>query len=116
MHAPSPTVVFLVTVPPLGTSTYFIQKAGEVEISQPAPVVSTPLVLDNGILKAEFDASGMLMSLTKGGVSVKVAQNLKYYHASDGSAGPNNPHMKAGAGGSGNYIFRKFTSSPSWIN
>ena len=47
-----------------------------------------------------------------------VKQTLRYYHASDGSAGPNNPHRSAGAGGSGNYIFQPdsaetYTFTPS---
>ena len=111
LHEPSPTVVFLVNVPPLGTSTYFIKQT-KAEVTPPQPVAvsaasAVPLVLDNGILKAEFDATtGLLTTLTKANVSIKVSQNIKYYHASDGSVGPNNPYAKQGAGGSGNYIFQ----------
>jgi lysosomal alpha-mannosidase len=80
--------------------------------------VAGPFVLNNGVLSAQFDATGLLSSLTKGEVSVAVKQTLRYYHASDGAPGPNNPYQKQGAGGSGNYIFQPdgsqtFTFTPT---
>ena len=115
LHDPSPTVAFLVTVPPLGTASYFIEHSkltplAAAPATRPWPAASTqsaPLVLDNGIVKAQFDATtGLLQSITKAGVTVNVTQNLMYYRASDGSPGPNNPYASQGAGGSGNYIFQ----------
>eukprot|EP01043_Picozoa_sp_COSAG02_P046663 COSAG02_NODE_4386_length_5421_cov_4.810973_6_plen_904_part_00 len=112
LHEPSPTVAFHVTVPPMGTASYFIEhskpsrSAAEAQPWVTSPQ-SAPLVLDNGILNAKFDATtGLLQSITKGNISVKVTQNLKYYRASDGSVSANNPYASQGAGGSGNYIFQ----------
>jgi lysosomal alpha-mannosidase len=117
LHEPAPTVAFQVTVPALGTASYFIEQsklspvspaAAQPWVVSPTPAsAAAPLVLDNGIVKAQFSATtGLLESMTRAGVSVKVTQNLKYYHASDGSKGPNNPYASQGAGGSGNYIFQ----------
>lgn len=116
LHEPAPTVAFQVSVPALGTATYFIEQSKLLPVppttaqpwvaSTPASAVE-PLVLNNGIVTAQFNSTtGLLESITKAGVSVKVTQNLLYYHASDGAKGPNNPYASQGAGGSGNYIFQ----------
>ena len=110
MHPPSPVVTFRAEVPALGTSTYFLLQSKGVPAPQaaeePLPSASTTTVLDNGLIRAEFSSSGLLQSLSKAGTTVRVAQTIKYYHASDGSKGPNNPYSSQGASGSGNYIFQ----------
>jgi lysosomal alpha-mannosidase len=106
---PSPTVIFLAEVPALGTATYFIHHGasnGKMAQASSAATPQTGITLNNGIVTAEFDKTGLLMRLTKGNTSVAVKQTLRYYDASDGAAGPNNPYKAQGAGGSGNYIFQ----------
>ena len=123
--SPSPTVAFMATVPALGTATYFLHhdassSQGGISggVPKPTRTQGTPITLTNGIVSAEFDGNGLLSTLSKGPVSVAVKQTLRYYHASDGTAGPNNPYRSQGAGGSGNYIFQPdgaqtFTFTPT---
>lgn len=85
---PSAVVAFLADVPALGTATYFVTQIQEARPATQAPVVpkvALPVVFDNGIIQATFDAAGQLSSIHKGGVSVNVSQSLQYYAASTGA-------------------------------
>ena len=74
-------------------------------VSAPA-AVAAPVTLSNGVITAEFDATGLLASITKGANTVAVKQTLRYYHAATGSASANSTTQKPGGSGSGNYIFQ----------
>lgn len=115
VHPPSPTVAFLAYVAPLGTTTYIIRPTrpaaprpepatSQVNGNNSSPPAGFPAVLDNGLVQARFNAAGMLASITKAGVTVGVAQSLRYYIGGDGVH--NSPYRSQGATGSGNYIFQ----------
>lgn len=107
----SPTVAFNTTVAPLGLAAYKISNSKRASSSSYASEAvphgkGDPLVLENAVLRATFDAqTGLLSALMRKdtGVSVDVKQSLLWYESSDGSDGP---FKSKGAGGSGNYIFQ----------
>ena len=99
LHAPAATATFLADVPALGTATYFIEADSAAAVLQERELQvgsGDPVTLDNGIVKAEFDASGLLQAITKAGVTVQVKQTLRYY------IGGQPKDSKHGGSGSGN--------------
>ena len=97
LHAPAATVTFLANVPALGTATYFVRADSDAAVMQDRVLgAAEPVTLDNGVVKAEFDASGLLMAITKAGVKIQVKQTLRYY------IGGQPKDSKAGGSGSGN--------------
>lgn len=137
-------VTFIAQLPPLGYSTFFMQPAAEPSaagrqgrashaVTPAAATVRPPVqhskqpgsqdeaVLDNGLVRLEFDAStGLLARMRVGATSARLAVSFAWYNSSDGLDSQENRGQASGA-----YIFRPnglynitsgddSSSSPAW--
>jgi lysosomal alpha-mannosidase len=98
------TITFVVSIPPLGFATYFVQPGASNNKQQAeyaeTIAVADPITLNNKFLTLNLDAQGNFVSATNkvSGKTVKIQQNYLYYQSSTGT--PSDGQA------SGAYIFR----------
>ncbi|XP_053388235.1 lysosomal alpha-mannosidase-like isoform X2 [Mercenaria mercenaria] len=111
-------LIFKVTLPPLGFSTYFIRMSNSLVKRKYQRAVKKPMkenedfVMKNEHISAKFDGkTGMLKSMTNlaTGLELDVQQDIVYYFGHNGNC--SKPEFEP----SGAYIFRPNTTVPeSW--
>nr|KYP55020.1 Lysosomal alpha-mannosidase [Cajanus cajan] len=114
-QAPKYWLLFQVSVPPLGWSTYFISKANKKGtrrkvLSHLNRQKSETINIGSGNLKMSFSStSGQLKRMynSKTGVDIPIQQSYLWYESSDGDSDPQ---------ASGAYIFRPTGSSPNIVS
>ncbi|KAL5122566.1 Alpha-mannosidase [Glycine soja] len=114
-QAPKYWLLFQVSVPPLGWSTYFISKATRKgtrrkDLSHPNSQKGDTINVGSGNLKMSFSStSGQLKRMydSKTGVDIPIQQSYLWYGSSEGDSDPQ---------ASGAYIFRPNGSPPNIVS